>query len=33
MESELGYLQELYYLVVSKDYLKEKNTWEPVLIV
>ena len=33
MESESSHLPGLYYLVAWKDYPKEKNTWEPVLIV
>ena len=28
-----SYLSELYYLVLLKDYLKEKNTWESVLSI
>ena len=32
-ESESGYLPSLYYLVSWKEYPKEKNTWEPALIV
>ena len=27
------YLPRLYYLVVWKGYLKEKNTWKPSLVV
>ena len=33
IESESGHLPELYYLVAWKDYLEEKNTWEPVSAV
>ena len=32
-ESELGHLLGLYFLVSWKGYLKEKNTWEPALVV
>ena len=28
-ESESGQLPGLYYLISWKDFLKEKNTWEP----
>ena len=28
LESELGYLSKLYYLVSWKSYPKEKNFWE-----
>ena len=30
-ESESDHLPGLYYLVSWKDYLEEKNTWEPAL--
>ena len=30
---ELGHLPGLYYLVAWKGYLKEKNTWEPLLAI
>ena len=32
-ESATEQLPELYYLVLWKDYLKEKNTWEPTLAI
>ena len=32
-ELELGHLAGLYYLIAWKGYLKEKNTWEPILAV
>ena len=32
-ESELGYLPDLYYLVLWKRYPKEENTCEPALAV
>lgn len=28
-----SYLPGLYYLVFGKGYFKEKNTWEPILVV
>lgn len=31
-KSESGHLLGLYYLVSWKNYLKEKNTWEPALV-
>ena len=30
---ELGQLPSLYYLIVWKGYLMEKNIWEPLLVV
>ena len=33
IESELGYLPGLYYLVAWKVYPEEENTWELVLVV
>ena len=31
--SESGHLLGLYYLVSWKDYLEEKNTWEPYSVI
>ena len=33
IESELGYLPRLYYLIAWKSYPEEENIWEPVLAV
>ena len=33
MESELGHLPRLYYLIAWKYYFEEENTWEPILAV
>ena len=32
-KSAMGYLLSFYYLITKKDFLKEKNTWEPTLAV
>lgn len=32
-KSKSGYLPGLYYLVLWKGYLKEKNTYKPILAV